>query len=308
MPEQFESLEITTRKKEKVGDDSKEGLDFVYIFRTWWAHRIFIAYSTFLVTLGGLLFAFLTPSIYRAEAVIMPKELDTSGEARTIFSQFGALGGMVAAQLGGGGGTIQRMELISRSYDVSELVIQRNNLMPILYPHKWDAKRKTWKSKNPNKIPKMQSAIELLDKKYLKVTINPKYNCLNISIEAREPVLAANLVQWYLEAINIYIRNSITRNSNMNRVYLDSLLPSITDPLIREKVLQMVAVEIERAMLVSSQCYELIERPIIPLQRSWPKRKTFLFLSMIIGFSLSLIGVSVYVNYFRRFLSFDSKP
>jgi LPS O-antigen subunit length determinant protein (WzzB/FepE family) len=63
------------------------------------------------------------------------------------------------------------------------------------------------------------------------------------------------------------------------------------DPVLQEKISDLISYEIEKSMLASSTAFDVLEKPVVPLLRKSPKRKQILILSVLIGLVLSSAGV-----------------
>ena len=69
----------------------------------------------------------------------------------------------------------------------------------------------------------------------------------------------------------------------MNREYLQRQLTVTQDPAVAEKIQSMMAFEIEKSMLVNYQAFEVFAKPVVPYQRTKPKRKFLVILSFMLG-------------------------
>jgi uncharacterized protein involved in exopolysaccharide biosynthesis len=233
----------------------------------------------------------LAEPIYTSRATISLKEAGKTNDASRIFSQLGGVGGAVAAQLGGGNTNIDKIEIILTGHDLAEDVILKNNLMPILFQKRWDARRSSWKAKDPKKIPTLREGIERLRKECLVVAPELKKNVIRVSINFRDPVIAKRMVDYYLRALNDKLRGEAIEDAETNRAYLEKQLLVTFDPIIKDKIQNMIAFEVEKAMLISSKSFDILERPIVPVDKIKPRRFRIVLISALIGFFLSALAV-----------------
>jgi len=90
----------------------------------------------------------------------------------------------------GGGGTLEKLEVVLKSRALSSRVITNHDLMPILFPKKWDAGKKkwitTWLSDKP---PTIQDGMEVIQEDLLKVNRDKKIILLSLNsrIVTRRP-------------------------------------------------------------------------------------------------------------------------
>jgi uncharacterized protein involved in exopolysaccharide biosynthesis len=276
--------------KSSHGSDKNE-VDVARILMVLWDQRRWIGLSTLLATVIGIAYALLAEPIYTSRATISLKEAGKTNDASRIFSQLGGVGGAVAAQLGGGNTNIDKIEIILTGHDLAEDVILKNNLMPILFQKRWDARRSSWKAKDPKKIPTLREGIERLRKECLVVAPELKKNVIRVSINFRDPVIAKRMVDYYLRALNDKLRGEAIEDAETNRAYLEKQLLVTFDPIIKDKIQNMIAFEVEKAMLISSKSFDILERPIVPVDKIKPRRFRIVLISALIGFFLSALAV-----------------
>ncbi|OGS37762.1 MAG: hypothetical protein A2293_14785 [Elusimicrobia bacterium RIFOXYB2_FULL_49_7] len=274
-------------------NEAKE-IDLIQIVIPLWNYRKWIAIGTGVVTLIGLVYALFATPVYYSEAIIAPKEPQKSNGAASMLSQLGGLGGMVASQFGLGNTNLDKMEIITKGRVLAESVIVRNNLMPILYADRWDSVKGRWSTSDTNDIPKMRDAIEMLRKDNLQVTVDDKINMIMLGVNYPDPVWAKKITEYYLTALNDKLKNDIIADAEQNRIYLLNQLNNTTDPLIQEKIQNMIAFEIEKSMLVSSFSIEILEKPVVPLLRKSPNRKLIVIVSGISGFLFSIGAILLF--------------
>lgn len=254
-----------------------------------WDRRIWIAGGTLLMALCGLAYGILAQPEYYAEAVISPKESRKGGGVPAMFTQMGGLGGILAAEMGMNGVTLGRLELVAKSRELTEEVVSGYGLLPVLFDEAWDPEAKDWR--RGEAIPTARKGVDLLRKGILRVVADPKQGTLRIGIAFKDSTWAKRMADHYLEALNAQIRNNVIAETRQNQEFLTGQLGLAMDPLIREKIQNLIALEIERSMLASTRSFDIIEKPVVPSIRTKPKRKLILIVSAMAGFLMSLAGV-----------------
>jgi uncharacterized protein involved in exopolysaccharide biosynthesis len=264
----------------------EDEIDLVSVFANLWDHRKYILAGTALTALLGLVYALIATPVYNSQAILGLKEREGSDGGR--LSQLGGVGGLFASQLGGGT-SLDRLEVILRSRELASEVITENDLLPALYPKAWDWQRGEWKEKKT--APTVRNAAERLKGDMLRVTSDIKKGLITVSIDAADPVLAKRLVDYYLTGLNARVRSYAMANAEANRLYLEKQMARTVDPVLQEKISDLISYEIEKSMLASSTAFDVLEKPVVPLLRKSPKRKQILILSVLIGLVLSSAGV-----------------
>lgn len=252
--------------------------------RMAWQHRNWIMGGTALFTLIGLVYAFTAPSVFQSSATISLKETQGGGTASSVLSQLGGFGGMVAAQLGKANTNLDKLEVILTGEELALNVIESNNLLPVLFPKAWDSAKSAWKGKPP----RLRDAADVLMHEVLSVSVERIKHMMVIRTTSHDPELSKKLVEYYLAALNRKLQEDARLESSTNRAFLESQLNNTSDPIIREKILTLIAMEIEKEMLVGSQAIEILRKPAVPMYRESPKRKKILVMAFMVGLCISI--------------------
>lgn len=267
-------------------------IDVVRIVRTLWGYKTFILVSTSIFVVAGMLYALLATPIYYSQAILAPKDVGNGGggEASGLFSQFRGIRA-VGSQFGMGNAGLDKMEVLLKGYGLADAVIKKNDLLPTLFPKRWNAATRSWRSKDPAKIPTVWDGIKLLREDVLVISPDQKKGMVRLGVNWPEPRIAERLVTLYLTELNAKLRDDIVSDAEANRAYLEKQLYNTSDPFLKEKVQSMISFEIEKSMLVSTRAFEVLETPMIPVERAKPKRKNIVLLAFAAGFVFSILGV-----------------
>lgn len=264
----------------------KDELDLLAIISYLWRRRLAIAAGATLAAMAGIAYGYLTTPMYQAHCIISPKEQGGGGGSSALLSQLGGFGGVVAGQLGVGNADLNRLELMTRSRDMAEYIVERHDLLPRLFPKAWDPKAKAWKK---GRAPTARQGADFLKSGVISISTDPKKGALTLGVEIHDSTLAARLVEYYIDALSNTIKLNVRNDADSNRNYLESQLMNTADPLLREKIQQLIGIEIEKAMLVSSKSFDVMERAVVPSIPSKPRKKQL----AIISFCLGLLATSL---------------
>ena len=244
---------------------------------------------TLLGLAGGYLLAKLKGPTWVAEVVIAPK--DAENQKAPNFSSFGAFGGLVASQLNiGGNASLEKIELLLDSRDFNARLIEKYNLLPVLYRYQWpktyarewDSLKNNWKK--TFRKPELLGMGAFLKGTFLKQTA--KGTLMTIEFSSRDSALSFDLAKIYVTFLNDDIKTSVLTDAKENVAFLEKQLVAITDPLIREKVQMLIADEIEKTMVVSKEAFKIID-PIF-LQQKFKEKKLY---PMVFGAGMFFISV-----------------
>jgi LPS O-antigen subunit length determinant protein (WzzB/FepE family) len=90
------------------------------------------------------------------------------------------------------------------------------------------------------------------------------------------------------------MRNDVVVDAENNRQYLESQLNNTFDPVLKEKIHGMIAMEIEKFMLVNSRAFDVLESAVVPIKRAKPRRVRIVLISVIFGLFGSMAGVFLF--------------
>lgn len=268
-----------------------EGLPDIYditllVLRRKWH----ILGAALLAVAAGMVYASLAEPVYSARAVIIPKGADAKAAGGgEIISQLG-LGGMLAGR-DKGISSIQRIEMSAVSRMIGERVVEKHGLLPRLFPELWDAAAGRWIDSAGKPLPRDGHGVIM--EKMFAMESDAKKNIVTLVVRSSEPQLAFDLVNAYLEELNLKLREDVIRDAENNLKFLEGQFASILDPELRVKLQSLMASEIERSMLVSTNAFEVFEGPILPTGKQWPLPKRILILSLLLGAAVGMSGVIV---------------
>jgi len=264
-------------------------LDLFEVLTLLWKKKRWIFVGGIVASMLGLVVYYTATPVYHAESIISPKETNQgNSSSAAVLAQIGGLGSGVAAQLGDDNAPLERLSLLLESRDLAASVIQAGNLLPKLYPKQWDPKRQVWRD---GRVPSLKSAALYLKSSILTVQAEPKKSSLTIEVSTYDSTLADQVVDLYLTCLKSSILQSVRADADSNRAYLEGQLEATSDPEIKVQILQLIGNEIEKGMLVNSRSFDVIESPVVPWYRTWPRRGPILMVSFLLGLMVTSLGI-----------------
>jgi uncharacterized protein involved in exopolysaccharide biosynthesis len=260
-------------------------------------------------------------NIYQAKAVITPITSKDSGAGVGTLSalalQFGALPGIV---LPGGSSAAEIVNLL-KSNILREKVMERYQLLPVLFYEEWDAEKKDWKrgislnplvylgklvkaispgepqgvAKKDTGVPDVWDGLRTLDS-IVKVNQNIKENIIIITVDYYDPEMAAKMVEYFLTTLTDHMSSEARRVATINQKYLEEQLGKTADPLIKQKIYNLIAQQLETSMMAEVKenfAFKVIDPPRVPDKKIKPKRIQMALLSFV---------VSIFMGVFLAFL------
>lgn len=240
-------------------------------------------------------------NVYRSEATISARQQEQSS-SRALTGALGGLGGIVASEFGlGGGSDADIIEVLAKSRRLVELIVEKHDLLPVLFKEKWDSQRSAWLE---SAGPTIQDAYRLISNSLLKVSRDRKTDVITLSIEHEEPEFARQMVTYYINELSEQLRAKVLKDAQENMRFLNEQLERTSDPLLREKIYNMLAKEIEKDTFARAQTYYgfyVLDPPIAPDldKKAKPKRALICILSVMVAF-FAAVFLAFFLEYVGR--------
>jgi uncharacterized protein involved in exopolysaccharide biosynthesis len=256
----------------------------------------------------------LMTNIYRSDATILPKEEEKTPSSM-LSSALGGLGSAVAADLGlGGSGTLEKLQVVLKSRYLAQRVIEKYDLMPTVLPDRWDETTKKWKTKKwfglvDMELPTLQDGVKELTENLLNVTSDSTMGTLKVSIDYKDPLKAKSVVEYLLIETSETMREVVLRDAAENIKFFAEQLERTTDPLLRAKIYDSLAREIEKETFAKAQKYYGFYVPDPPFapdlnKKAKPQRALICVLSVFVAFFIAAF-LTFLLEYFSRIKTKD---
>lgn len=281
-------------KRKPIEDDEINFFDLLSIL--WGRRKLIIGTSMGAGLIALIITLFMTP-IFRAEAVIKP--VTPEPEKNSIISQFR---GIVPGLEIGGSGSIEDLEVLLKSRDLTARVFEKYNLYPKIFPDQYDKKTGKFKAKffsfdsePPGEWDAIREAEDML-----RVKANSSKGVINISFDSEGPQLSAQIVGYYLEEAKTRLQEETLLRARKNKQFIEEQLKLAVDPLIKERLYYLYGREVEKEMLAKNReqfAFTIVDPPKVPDRKSKPRR---VILSFIVMFVVAL-GNSVVIVLKRNY-------
>lgn len=198
-------------------DDEINLLDY---WRVLMRRKKLIACVVGCATLIAIIYSLLASKTYKAEATLLPIGGEQGMGMAALIAQT-ELGGF----LGGLGQSDASPSIMAalKSRTIAEEIVQRFSLMKVFYHDRWNEETGAWKVKDPRNIPQMEDAVKKLHGAVIFVE-DKKSSLIKIAGEFRDPELAANVVNGYIEELaDFLVQNQLTA-AKRNRIFIEEQL------------------------------------------------------------------------------------
>ncbi len=130
----------------------------------------------------------------------------------------------------------------------------------------------------------------------VKVNQNIKENIITITVDYHDPAMAAKMVEYFLTTLTDHMSSEARRVATINQKYLEEQLQQTADPLIKQKIYNLIAQQLETSMMAEVKenfAFKVIDPPMVPDKKVKPKRIQMallsLFVSIIMGVFLAFL-------------------
>jgi len=250
-------------------------------------HKWMIFSVVFAAGIIAVIASLLMTNIYRSECTIAPIEQEKASLSSSL-SALGGFGAMVASQVGiGGAGSLEKFGIVLKSRELTNDLVEKHKLMPVIFDDSWDEKTKTWKVEEP---PTLQDAYKSMQG-MLEIKPDKKNGVLKLGFLFPDPAVAQKLLSYYVDGMSEFLRHQSLENVAIQSKALQEQLITTTDPLLRTKLAEIIAQYVEKETLAKVQKYygfNVIDPPFVPEKRFKPKRSQICILSVIVAFFMAI--------------------
>jgi uncharacterized protein involved in exopolysaccharide biosynthesis len=249
-----------------------------------WRDRKLISIIACIFTLISGVGAYFQVKQYKGEVLFSVVTDDQKGGgAGAMMSQFGALASLAGVSIGGQSQKFEAIALLQSRF-LTEMFIQQNDLLPVLFPKLWDAKAGHWNTDDPKKIPTLWKG-DAQFKKIRSVVQDPKTELVTFSVTWRDPALAAKWANGMVKLANEQTSARAVRDSERHITYLrDQLTKSQLVP-VQQALSNLMEGEYKQAMLAGGNdeyALKVIDPALVPETPS-SIRRAFIVLGGFFG-------------------------
>lgn len=184
----------------------KKEFDLFELIRILLQNRVFILIFVGIVAVSAVVYSLVTPEIWSSQASFYA--VGSSGTSLPL--NLPGLGGLTSSFLNMGGGD-QALSFINamESRGFAERVIREFDLI------------KYYELADPDSLKNMDNALKQLRTQMVTISYDEESGLIQIRAESKDKELSKNIVNYYLNHLDIYNREQKLTKSRMNREYLE---------------------------------------------------------------------------------------
>jgi uncharacterized protein involved in exopolysaccharide biosynthesis len=248
---------------------------FKALFRGW----LLVGAITTVCAVAAVAYALWLPPVYQGEVIVAAVE--ESGSMSSASGQLGNLAAAAGLNLGGLNSRKSEYIALLSSRAMAGALIDRENLMPVLFEKRWDPVAKAWKESDPKKHPTRMEAIQY----FINTLVDVEYDrtgLITIRVEWSDPVLAAKWANELVALVNHHVRSTVITESRRAVEFLEGEIAKNASVDVRQGIFRLQELNLNRVVLASVQVeYALkIIDPALPADLGRPVRPRKLFIAV----------------------------
>ena len=284
-------------------------ISLVDLARVIWQRKAYIFAIVALSIFGASFYLLSTPDIFKTEAVILPLQGRNTISLPSNLLGIEGLKEMIGESMPGmlEAPNSSKIRSILTSRRLNLLLVEKFDLLPILFADQWDKSRQRWRGEENNnkyfgalihgseklfganldsliKPPSPLDGSQLLQQK-ISVTTNKKNsNLVVIEFEDTDPGFAFLMTTRYIEALDDYLRSEAITRANDSKNYISVLKQAQPNEQTMKRLEELSLAFAEQelfAKMKSSFLFEVIDPPIQPERPFKPKRSQILVLTIL---------------------------
>ena len=302
---------------ENIDDYNNDEIDLKELFSVLWNKKYLVISITSAFTIASIITAFLLPSIYTSKSILIEVNQNNNSMSDSLgsLSSLASLGGLNLPGESASKST-EAIERIKSFQFFSQYFLPNIKLENLMAVKRWDPSKneliydksmfdpitKVWKSrKNRSAKPSEQEAF-LAYREILSVSQSKETLFVTIKIDHFSPNIAKRWVEIIIENINESMREDDKRRAENAVAFLNETIASTNTKSLKDATSNLLESQMQILMMSASDkayVFKILDAPIAPELRSWPKRTFLVIIGTILGgiISVLIILVSHYTIY-----------
>jgi uncharacterized protein involved in exopolysaccharide biosynthesis len=256
------------------------------LLRRLWKDRILFIAIVSLFAIGSIIYSLVVKHQYEVTASILPADAsrettikDTSpvmGFAMTGYSHLPVINGIMITL-----GSDSFLELIYEKYKNEDK----------LFDDKLKIIDESEDSEDQKNLLKRHEALRAL-RKILKFRVNSDHNTILLSVKLNDKYFAYELMNFIIDSLRSYTREQNISNLESDIAFYQQILEKASDPRIQQMIDRKLTEKLERKFVLSSNVFTIVDMPVVPAKRIFPKRSMIVILTSVFGGFIGLALVS----------------
>ncbi|MGB7905199.1 MAG: Wzz/FepE/Etk N-terminal domain-containing protein [Steroidobacteraceae bacterium] len=255
-----------------------------------WRRRGWVIAGTLLAIALAVAYLFLAPRLYRAEAIVLPRE--SNGGAAGLMAQVGQLGGL-ASTLGINlaQGSKEEPLAVLRSKGFSRRFLETRKLVQLVDESRWP---RPFRSIDESAAAEIDFAVEHFMRNILSVSQDKKTGLVYVAVEWTDPDVAAEWANLIVLQLNEEMRHRSLEEADQNISYLRQQVEHTESVVLKQSAAKLLENELNKKMLAAGSvefAFRVVDEARPPLRPNTPRPVRTMFWSLVFGGICSILAV-----------------
>ena len=273
-----------------TAERSEESLELVNVVAFLLRYWRWVASGAVSGGIVALIAAFVMTPVYRAQAVVVPAGTERTSALAGVTAQLGPLASVLGGlDLRSGGDDKQLWLGTLRSREILRRFVQDLALLPVLFPECLEAPAKRWLIPDRETCePTLNEAVDFLERKVFFVSEDRRSGLVTVTVEWRDPDLAAEWANRLVEMTNDLLRRRAIEEAQRNIAYLEAELEKTTVVERQQIIYRLIESRTSEIMLANGRpqyAFVVVDKAMPPDPDKFvrPKRALLTVVGMLTG-------------------------
>jgi uncharacterized protein involved in exopolysaccharide biosynthesis len=186
---------------------------------------------------------------------------------------------------------------VLKSRELTNAIVREHNLLPVIFKAGWDEAGKKWKDEPP-KTEDIYRAVQSL----LEVKPDKKKNVMIVAVRNKDPEMAKRILDYFIFGMSELLRRQKLEEAQAQQKHLYQQLGQTSDPLLKIKLYELIAKQIEAETLARVQKYysfNIVDPSYVPERKFKPKRAQICVLTVVVAFFIAIFA-AFFLEYIKN--------
>jgi uncharacterized protein involved in exopolysaccharide biosynthesis len=141
-------------------------------------------------------------------------------------------------------------------------------------------------------LMKRYEGVKILKKK-IRSAINTDHNTILLSVRLKDKYMAYELTNYVLEFLRETVRKQNIEILEADIKFYTELLDKATDPRIQQIIDKKLTYKLEKKFILSSNVFTIVDNPVVPAKRVFPKRTMIVVLTTFAGGLFAMMAITL---------------
>lgn len=295
-------------------DRSDDDIDLRDLFLALWHGKYWILGAGGLSGAIAIVITLWLPNVYTAEVTLSPIAEGKQSGLSTLGGRFGDLASLAGVNIGGSGVDIATLgiETLKSRVFLTDFVKHHDLLVPLMGTEGWNAKLQVWeidpdlydektaqwlrKVDPPKTAQPSDWEVYKVFSKAISISQDKKTQMITLTVQSKSPLYAKQWAERIVKDLNDYLRRKDIDQAERSVTYLKTQLSSTSVAQMQTILYQLIEEQTKTIMLASVRegyAFQVVDPPVIPEEKSSPKRGMITILMVLSAMLVSAIALLV---------------